>query len=417
MTDKKKNPFKDLIPLTTDWMCPTVIGREEQIDEIQQQIIDVLIKEKGVPQAMYAYGGSGSGKTFIYKKLFEKNYDEITRHIPNYDFLYINLKQEGIPSYYTVLSKINNYLKKYLPVFIDGEPTIRDIPVRGLGNREHKEIMEKIIKEKKLCIVIIIDEIDRLIEYEKSDDLMYAFSTLYEKFKDEMFVGMTPIFISNKIMLLQEIESKTRERIPYQLYFKPYMFDELYHILLEVAKYSLEDWAYDEDVIKQVAMEINDGSNSAREAKRLLYNMIKSKSLDEAIRKTEMDLMDDEIKSLSLHQKIALYAVVDAYKETQKKLNSPNSRHYRNKELTLTYAFDFYIKRCTQLNEKPKVYKSFTRMLQPLGKSGILRLDVKSYGRARGIATQIALGEDLQIIEPVITNEIKHLIFFEKATT
>ena len=364
-----------------------------------------------MPRAMYAYGGSGSGKTFIYKKLFEENHDEIKRHIPNYEFLYINLKQEGIPSYYTVLSKINNYLRKYLPVYIENEGVIKEIPIRGMGAVEHLKILKQIIKAKKICMVLVIDEIDRLIEHEKNDDFMYAFSTMYEKFKGEIFVGLSPIFISNKVMLLETIEEKTVERIPYQIHFKPYMFDELYHILLEVAKYSLEDWAYNEDTIRQVATEINDGNKSARDAKRLLYNMIKSRDINEALRKTEMDLIDEEIKALSLHQKIALYGVIDAHKEIQRKLNSPNRRHYRNKELTLTYAFDFYIKRCNQLNEKPKVYKSFTRMLQPLDKTGILRLDVKSYGRAKGIATQIALGEDLQIIEPAITSEMKHLTF------
>jgi len=384
-------------------MCPKIIGREEQIEDITEQTINYLISEKGIPPATYIYGGSGTGKTYVVKKLFKDNQKEIKKHLPNYEYIYINLKKEGVPSQYTILSLINNQIKKHLPIEFQGT-IMHDIPLRGLGTVEHYRLMKEIIRQKKLCIILVIDEIDRLHEYEKVDDLVYSLSTLYEDFEDELFIGMSPIFISNKVNLLEKFEERTRQRIPFRLHFKPYNFDEIYKILKIVAEHAIKPESYDEELLIKVTKEINDGSKSARDAKRLLYHMVQKQNIGEARQKTDMDIVQEEIGALSLHQKISLFAVVKAHQHIQKMLLSPRKHLYHNKILTITLAFETYTKTCVQYQEP------FTRMIKPLGNNGILSLDTVSLGRAKGITTKIDLGESYEILAPIIQEEMKHLL-------
>jgi Cdc6-like AAA superfamily ATPase len=362
-----------------------------------------------VPRAIFAYGGTGSGKTFLIKKTILDNLEEIKKHIPGFDYIYIDLQRESVPSFFSAIFNINMQLEKYLPTTSNSFGWLEKIPTRGWGKREHFIFMKEIIKKQKLCLVIIIDEVDRLIDFEKDSNFIHCFADFYKDFENEMFAGVCPIFISNKIHLLERLPQETKDRIPHKLHFKPYGISELYQILKVTSKYALENNTYTDKLLLDVAKEINDSTKSAREAKLLLHYNITEKNSEKAREKTDMDLIAEEIKLYSFHQKIALVSVLKKHNSIERMNTSKNKDRYRKQDKTpnTQAIYNIYLKVCEKANEKPKSYRQFHRLIHPMIKNGILLADRKSGGETRGMSNLIYLGEDYKILESILKQEIQ----------
>lgn len=403
--DNGINNGKDVRYLTDDWLCPEIIGRKEVRKDLDRCFTSQLIGEKGVPRAIYIYGGTGSGKTFVIRKMIDDNFNDIKRHIPTFEAIYINLQREQIPSYYYALFKINIYLEKFLPLNVPGFGFLEKIPTKGWTAGTHLDFMKKIIKLKKLCLIVIVDEIDRLVYYEKKYDFLTMFSTLYLEYQNKLFTGICPIFISNKISLLKHAPDDLPDRIPCKLHFKPYDKIDLINILKTTAKYALDDDQYNDKIISQVASEINDETKSARAAKLLFYHTVIEKNIEKAREKTDMDLIREEIKTYSFHQQLALLAILKRHKRIERMADSPNRNRYKrtDKLPTMMSAWEDYKGICVKWGEDKKSYRTFHRLIEPMVKNGILSVDRQSHGHTRGMANLLYLGEDYATIAPILT--------------
>jgi Cdc6-like AAA superfamily ATPase len=254
--------------------------------------------------------------------------------------------------------------------------------------------------------VIVIDEIDRLVDFEKSSDFIYCFADIYNEFEGELFTGICPIFISNKINLLKRLPIEITTRIPYKLHFKPYDLSQLFQILKVSASYALKDDMYDDKIIEQVAREINDGTKSAREAKLLLHYTILEKNSEKAREKTDMDLISEELKTYSYHQKLALWAVLKKHKQIEKMSKSPNKRLYYNTLPTTNSIWEIYKNICEQRGETSKGFRQFHRLLEPMIRNAILKTERKRHPSTRGMANLIYLNEEQSIMFSIIQEGI-----------
>lgn len=80
--ERKESPFDNDEALTEDYMPDTVLGRDEELDEISEVLQQLIDNE--APINTFIYGVSGTGKTVSVKyqlqelKQGAQNYDDIS---------------------------------------------------------------------------------------------------------------------------------------------------------------------------------------------------------------------------------------------------------------------------------------------------------------------------------------------------
>ncbi|HDI06590.1 MAG TPA: hypothetical protein ENF39_01130, partial [Candidatus Aenigmarchaeota archaeon] len=229
------------------------------------------------------------------------------------------------------------------------------------------------------------------------------------------YVGISAILISNNIKLLSSLPKATFDRIGVKIHFTSYGVDDLFQILKIHAKYALKEGSYDDRTLIKIAKAIFEVSTSAREAKLALFNVAKlsNNKLDEnlipkAMEETKKDLLFEEVRTRPLHHKITLLAVL----EFQKRIKRMNQYgkvglfKYTLNLPTKTNIYNIYKKLCEKFEEKPKSYRVFFDIIDELDKYGLIKTEVQSLGRARGITTLVRPAESVEILEPVIKKAI-----------
>jgi len=405
--------IKDATPFLTDWDCPTIIDRQKEVNKFEDIVLIPLLQKK-TPPCVYVFGGSGSGKTFTINKKIKEQELVLQKVIPHFGYLYINIREQGIPSYNTVLIKISDYLQRHLPVELPIFGRIEQISLKGWDRVALLTMIKGIITIKKLTLLLVVDEVDRIYNYEKSDDFFYTFLDMYKSFPRDEQMGITTIFISNNISLLDKLEKPTRDRLSHVIHFLPYSEDDLFQILKVTAQYSIENHQEISDsTYQQVAREISNVTKSAREAKLLLYNYLHNSSFRDARLETDKDLLRAEITKLSPDQLLVLFAVLKRNENIQKMLIRNKPERYRYLlDPTAGSVFDEYKKACERMATFSKTYKTFTRLSLSLEREGLIKTDVKSLGRARGVTTLMYSGEEPAVLEPVVIEQLKQIFTF-----
>ena len=379
--------------LLSDWVCPEIVDREEQKKQINDIISSLLLEEK--PPLTFVYGPSGSGKTFVIKKMFMDSEIEIKKHLPMFELLYVNCG-EFPESLHTLWVYVANKLSKYLP--IDSKYfgiKVTTIPLRGWSTNEYIELIKEILKKKKILLFLVVDEVDKLgkknIEY-----LTYQIQTI--NIEQEKYTGLSAVLISNKISLLPSLEKAVFDRFGLKIHFKSYGANDLYQILKIHAKYALKPGTWDDKSLATIAKTMHQTSNSAREAKIILYNLAKNSDgflniskLNQALNEAKKDLIKEDIESRPLHHKLALYALIRFIERNNKMASYGKVGLYKYTRYlpTKSNVYNEYKIVCKEFQEEPKAYRTFFEIINDLEKYGLIKIDITSLGRARGITSLI----------------------------
>ena len=92
-------------------------------------------------------------------------------------------------------------------------------------------------------------------------------------------------------------------------------------------------------------------------------------------------------------------------------ITSRHSARYRNlTEPTAGSVYEIYMQKCKAVNEEPKSYKTFQRLAISLEKDALLRHDIKSLGRSRGITTLMYPGEAMEVMLPLVAETLQYRI-------
>ena len=161
--------------LDENWLCPEIVDRKEQRELLQRYIIDNLMKGVNPPN-IYIHGVSGSGKTFLVRRLLEMNANDIKLSLPKFEYIYISSKMLQPPSITSLMYEINKRLRHYLPVDIGGK-VINDIK---LWKDNTQSLVFKAILEKGICLLLVIDEVDKIVYTEDSFRVMNFFIDMQE---------------------------------------------------------------------------------------------------------------------------------------------------------------------------------------------------------------------------------------------
>lgn len=391
-------------PLIDDFQFPEIVDRQRERQLLIDRVINSLLEGKQPAGFYYITGGSGSGKTFVTTRSIRDNYQEIKKKLPRFEYIYVNVAQDGIPSYTEFYSRINHKLSSYLPV--KGSDGMKVDTIKAWKSRSvQTDIFTSIIEQKQINLLLVVDEVEKILEISKGDIIYYQLADLHNKFIGKSF-GVFVIFITNDKTLASKIVDKTDSRMSMHDNYSNYTIVDLFEILKVAAKYSCD--VVDElDLIQSVAQEIADTSCSARDAKRLLYNRIERGNMDEALIELDKDSLRDDLINLNQQQRAVLQAVLASTEEFERmqKRNIPGK--YKDKFVTTQKAYIKYGKITETMFIKTRSYRTFIRILDGLSHLGIISYERVSKGRGHGWAGKIELISGIDFVKDTLLELLK----------
>jgi cell division control protein 6 len=401
--------FRNREVLRYSYIPDSLPHREREIQTIARILITSL--EGHTPSNIMLYGMTGTGKTVVSKLLMkalqeksemirssvqrtfsdldsdfiEKTFSDVFDTMPNLvDFdeiygptlthilhkpvkcIYINCQQ--MDTQYRVLTQIANRLANYN----DNDR----LPVSGLPIDEvHSRLLEKLDSSDSL-IIIIMDEIDRLV-YKSGDDILYTLTRINEELKDSR---LSIIGISNNLHFLDYLDSRVRSSLgAEELVFDPYNANQLRDILNHRSEEAFYPDAIDYDVISHCAAIAAQENGDARKALDLLRVSAELAERDhspklsdlyvkQAQRKIEMDRVSQVVRTLPLQTKIVLYSILQ--------LKIGGRIKTTTKEVVETYSFYSDRLDLTVLGRRQVV-----NLMNELDKLGLIQTKVISFGR------------------------------------
>jgi Cdc6-like AAA superfamily ATPase len=135
--------------------------------------------------------------------------------------------------------------------------------------------------------------------------------------------------------------------------------------------------------------------------------MIKEPNIDKAWETVAIEYLKEDVRKMNLQEKIAVYGIIKRHEEIELLLNRPNSSDYKNKtKPTIGSMFNEYQNLCKQLKEKEMSYKSYQRMIKHMEEMGIIRLNLTTLGRSKGISSLIYLGYDIKMLKTIVKDNL-----------
>ncbi len=320
-------------------------GREREIKDITYNFKMALDGRK--PENLLVYGSPGTGKTAVIKK--------ITKELEDYSnkvkIIHINCWHIG--TRYGIIAEIARNIGFMAP--------IKGTSIEEIFNR-----ISDIIQKKRIIVIVILDEMDKLI-LSGNGDVLYDLSRMNEVYN----VKISVVGIINELNLITTLDPRIRSSvINSDVEFKPYTVPELKKILIERAKYAFTE--FDEDAIGLAAaygyklngdarISISILLNAGRIAEKKGANKLKVEHVEDAfksksyimrkVEKNEVQLNREEKKIVDILKKGEITSG-----ELYKKLPGMNERTIRN-----------YIKKLEEtglIELKEVVGKGKTRMIR-----------------------------------------------------
>lgn len=292
-----KQLFLDRKILTPEYDPDELPFREKQMNEIAEVLGPALKFSK--PSNILLYGKTGTGKTAVAKlvtrKLKEQSNDSIFT-------IYVNTRTEDTE--YRTLRNIATSL---------GE----SIPETGLSIGQVIENITDAIKQRKLGVILVLDEIDYLVS-KYGDDILYDFTRAGDK-TTPGFLAL--VGISNDLRFKEGLDPRVLSSLGEEEFvFPPYTTEELRSILSNRAKGAFRPGVVPESTINLCAALAASEHGDARRAVDLLriagevadregQPTVEEESLRKASAKAEHDSVEEGLRSLPLQAKVIVLTV------------------------------------------------------------------------------------------------------------
>lgn len=302
---RKQNIFRDKDALGESYRPEQIEERDTEIEEYMAALQPVV--DGWEPNNIFIYGHPGVGKTAVTGYLLDllrediKEYDDV-------DLSVISLNCKSLNSSYQVAVELVNKLR----------PTGGEISSTGYPQQT---VFKKLYSELEALggtVLIVLDEIDSI---GGRDDLLYELPRARANdYLDETKVGM--IGISNDFKFREQLDPRAQDTLcERELQFSPYDATELENILQTRADVAIADGAVDQGVLKYCAALAARDSGSARQALDLLRlagevaenndaDQIEERHVERARAKLEQERIEEGMRELTTHGRLALLAVV-----------------------------------------------------------------------------------------------------------
>jgi len=376
----------------------TLVHRDEQINSLATILVSALRGD--TPSNILIYGKTGTGKTAASRHV-GRELERIGEQL-NVQCSVVYVNCEVIDTQYRLLA---NLARQF------GE----DVPMTGWPTDQVFAKFKEAVDSKKQVIIIILDEIDKLVK--KGDDVLYNLSRANSDLKQ---AKVSMIGVSNDLKFTEFLDPRVKSSLgEEEIIFPPYDADQISDILVERAEIAYKNGVLEETVIPLCAAFAAQEHGDARRALDLLRvagelaeREKKSHVQEEHVRraqdKIEVDRVIEVVKTLPTQSKLALYAVI-------------NLRNNGYKNVTTGEVYNVYRQLCINVDMDILTQRRVTDLMSELDMLGIVNALVVSkgrYGRTKEIvlsvpvsSTQRVLFEDyrlkpLENFKPVITTQM-----------
>jgi cell division control protein 6 len=337
--------------------------RDHEVEALVRNLVDAL--NGHIPSNMLLYGVPGSGKTvvtrFVLGQLLVKGV-EMGQPVQTYE---INCR--NVDTKYRVVQTIASQLARRgdTPIPFTGWPTDR--------------VLETLIYRMDRATgvhIIVLDEIDNLVS-RAGDDLLYNLTSLNTVLRN---ARCCIIGISNDLHFTQQLDPRVSSRLSQEdLVFHPYGALEIQDILNERVETGLREDVLEGGVLELCAALAAQEHGDARRALDLLRISVQKaeqraqarvdpKHVRLAQSQLEYDQVTPVLKSLPLHQKVVLFAII---------MNEENGlRNISTGEVYRTYA-----DACMKIGVEPLTPRRISSLLNELDTLGLIMARNVSKGR------------------------------------
>lgn len=293
--------FKDRTPLESSYIPDRLIGRTKETSELRSNL--ELLKVGANPANLSVFGGAGFGKTVVTKYVLRQVAEEAVSAGVNVRTVYLNGSSER--TFTAIMRGMIAQLQ-------------RTLPPAGRPRGDEVSQFLKVVDELAGFVVVILDEVDKLPP-DVCNRLLYILSRPAELMVTKSHICV--IAISNSVRFGYTLPAPTRSSFgTSKLIFTPYSGDEIYQILQDRARLSLNPGVCPEEVIALCAKTAATVSGDARMAVDMLRKaavitekrggpMITTQDVDKAEAEIEGDLTIQSIRDLPTHHRFILYVL------------------------------------------------------------------------------------------------------------
>ncbi len=376
----------------------TLVHRDEQINSLATILVSALRGD--TPSNILIYGKTGTGKTAASRHV-GRELERIGEQL-NVQCSVVYVNCEVIDTQYRLLA---NLARQF------GE----DVPMTGWPTDQVFAKFKEAVDSKKQVIIIILDEIDKLVK--KGDDVLYNLSRANSDLKQ---AKVSMIGVSNDLKFTEFLDPRVKSSLgEEEIIFPPYDADQISDILVERAEIAYKNGVLEETVIPLCAAFAAQEHGDARRALDLLRVAgelaerekkphVQEEHVRRAQDKIEVDRVIEVVKTLPTQSKLALCAVI-------------NLRNNGYKNVTTGEVYNVYRQLCINVDMDILTQRRVTDLMSELDMLGIVNALVVSkgrYGRTKEIvlsvpvsSTQRVLFEDyrlkpLENFKPVITTQM-----------
>ncbi|QFU82157.1 Cdc6/Cdc18 family protein [Natronorubrum aibiense] len=274
-----------------------------------------------------------------------------------------------------------------------------EVPMTGWPTDRVYSVFFDAVDYDERVVVIMLDEIDKLVE-KSGDDTLYNLSRMNSELENSR---VSIIGISNDLKFTDFLDPRVKSSLgEEEIVFPPYDANQLRDILEHRSEVAFKDGALSDDVIPLCAAFAAQEHGDARRALDLLRTAgelaersqtetIVEEHVRQAQDKIELDRVVEVVRTLPTQSKLVLFAIILLEKNGVHSINTGE-------------VFNIYKRLCEEIDADVLTQRRVTDLISELDMLGIVNAVVVSKGRY-GRTKEISLSVPLEETEAVLLSD------------